>query len=220
MENFIDFTNCQIDFLSNYEGSDQKRGIIYKGKRYMLKFSDRIDTAHRTDLHTSYSNSIYSEYICCHIVESLGYPVQNTLLGFISGKTREGEAVNIPVVACENFIPNNYELKEFKKIASDLLINKPKKIPMIEEIYDILGVDNLYFSGKFRERALERYWDTFIIDALLGNFDRHGNNWGYLIEKNTKQIQFAPIYDCGSCLYPQLNENQLLNIISDENEII
>ena len=40
----IDFTNAPIDLMSNYGGSDQKRGIIYNNKRYMLKLSDRIET--------------------------------------------------------------------------------------------------------------------------------------------------------------------------------
>ena len=33
----IDFTSCPIDLIANYGGSDQKRGIIYQGERYMLK---------------------------------------------------------------------------------------------------------------------------------------------------------------------------------------
>ena len=30
-------------------------------------------------------------------------------------------------------------------------------------------------------RLLEYFWDVFAIDALLGNFDRHNGNWGFLI---------------------------------------
>ena len=29
----------------------------------------------------------------------------------------------------------------------------------------------------------------------------------------------APIYDCGSCLYPQLDEVQMKKVLSDEQEI-
>ena len=37
MQEMIDFTSCPIDLIANYGGSDQKRGIIYQGERYMLK---------------------------------------------------------------------------------------------------------------------------------------------------------------------------------------
>ena len=34
------------------------------------------------------------------------------------------------------------------------------------------------------------------MDALLGNFDRHGANWGFIKEDNKYTI--APIFDNGS----------------------
>ena len=40
------------------------------------------------------------------------------------------------------------------------------------------------------------------MDALLGNFDRHGANWGFIKEDNKYTI--APIFDNGSCLFPNL----------------
>ena len=80
----IDFTNCQVDLSANYGGSDKKRGIIYNGKRYMLKLSDRISEEKRNGLNSSYSNSAFSEYISCHILESMGFDVQHTLLGNIT----------------------------------------------------------------------------------------------------------------------------------------
>lgn len=59
----IDFTDVKIDITSNYSGSDQKRGIIYHNKKFMLKLSDRIKTPGKNNLMDSYSNSVYSEYI-------------------------------------------------------------------------------------------------------------------------------------------------------------
>lgn len=215
----IDFTNCEIDITSKYEGSDQKRGIIYQGKRYMLKFSDRIPEDKRNNLNSSYSNSVYSEYISCEIIKSMGYDVQNTLLGTITSISSTGEEKITPVVACENFLNDNEELIEFKKIQNALQFEKPGKIPKIEEIYELLNKDNEYINGSLKSIALERYWDTFIIDSLLGNFDRHGNNWGYIINKDTKEIRLAPIYDCGSCLYPQIADNAINDILNNKEEI-
>ncbi len=55
----------------------------------------------------------------------------------------------------------------------------------------------------------EIFWDMFIVDALIGNTDRHNGNWGFLLNNKTKEISFAPIYDCGSCLNPMLEDKQI-----------
>lgn len=59
----------------------------------------------------------------------------------------------------------------------------------------------------------------FIADSLVGNFDRHNGNWGFLINENLKQIEIAPIYDCASCLYPQLADSKISEIIDKDEEM-
>lgn len=59
----------------------------------------------------------------------------------------------------------------------------------------------------------------FIADSLVGNFDRHNGNWGFLVNESLKKIEIAPIYDCASCLYPQLTDEMLENIIDDDEEM-
>ena len=58
----------------------------------------------------------------------------------------------------------------------------------------------------------------FIVDALIGNFDRHGGNWGFI--KRNNQYRIAPVYDNGSSLYPKLNTDEKLEtVLSSEDEI-
>lgn len=212
----IDFTMCKIDLTANYGGSDQKRGIIYQNERYMLKMPDRIKDDKRNSLNRSYSNSIYSENICCEILKGLGFDVQETLLGFITDKKGESK----PVVACKNFVPEGYSMVDFRAIEDALLIDrKAGKIPGITDIYEIMGGDNAYFSKETGKIALQKYWDTFILDAMLGNFDRHANNWAYFIKNGKTDLKFAPIYDCGSCLYPQISDDALPAILASSQEI-
>ena len=59
----------------------------------------------------------------------------------------------------------------------------------------------------------------FIVDALLGNFDRHNGNWGFLVNYGTGEVKIAPIFDCGSCLYPQIEEKQMEYVLQDKKEI-
>ena len=215
----IDFTFCPVDKTANYGGSDKKRGIFYNGVRYMLKLSNRISEDKRNDLNSSYTNSAFSEYLGCHIIASIGLEVQETLLGTMTLMSSMGVPRVYPAVACKNFVAEGYSLVEFKNIEDALLDHKATKIPKIVDVYAIFTNDNPYFSGSFAKEVLANYWDIFIVDALLGNFDRHANNWGYLINNQTQKMEIAPIYDCGSCLYPQLADDVLEHIISNDNEI-
>lgn len=130
----VDFTNCEIDTSANYGGSDKKIGIIYNGKPYMVKLSDRIPDAKRNDLNSSYTNSAISEHLSCSILKSIGFDVQNTILGIMTMTSSKGEIRTYPVVACENFISKGDSLVEFKTIERAVLLDNPPKIPKISDI--------------------------------------------------------------------------------------
>ena len=68
------------------------------------------------------------------------------------------------------------------------------------------------------EETVDRFWDMFIVDALIGNFDRHGGNWGFL--KSNNEYRIAPVYDNGSSLYPRLNtDEKIAAVLASEEEI-
>ncbi len=64
----------------------------------------------------------------------------------------------------------------------------------------------------------KHFWDVFIVDALIGNWDRHNGNWGFLYNRRTDEITLAPIFDCGSCLYPQADEAIMEATLNDRAE--
>lgn len=99
------------------------------------------------------------------------------------------------------------------------MIDKPRKIPRIKDIYTVMRSNEGIFQYLDGEKAIEAYWDSFIVDALIGNFDRHANNWGYLFNPTTKDAKIAPVFDCGSCLYPQLTDEAIENILNKQDEI-
>lgn len=154
----IDFNSCKIDLTANYGGSDQKRGIIYHGERYMIKMPNRITSEKRNSLNSSYSNSVYSENISCEILKNLGFAVQETLIGFLANKNGEQR----PVVACKNFVPDGYSMIDFRAIEDALLLDrKPGKIPRLDDIYKVFTEENAYFTKETGKKALENYWKTW-----------------------------------------------------------
>ena len=92
--------------------------------------------------------------------------------------------------------------------------NKEKYQYDYEDIMQML-MDN----GKLTnvQDTIKIFWEIFVMDALLGNFDRHGGNWGFL-KKDNKYV-IAPIFDNGSCLFPQMtNEKTMLEIMNSVEE--
>ncbi|MEI3465215.1 MAG: hypothetical protein V8R07_04860 [Bacteroides fragilis] len=65
----------------------------------------------------------------------------------------------------------------------------------------------------------ERFWDMFIVDALIGNWDRRNGNWGFLYDTAQDTVTLAPVFDCGSCLYPQLDAEKMRAVLNDPHEM-
>lgn len=63
------------------------------------------------------------------------------------------------------------------------------------------------------------FWDVFICDSPIGNFDRHNGNWGFLIDENKNSARIAPIFDCASSLFPQLRIDDYRKVLDDPSEI-
>ena len=59
----------------------------------------------------------------------------------------------------------------------------------------------------------------FVADALLGNFDRHNGNWGFLYDLKTNKREIAPVYDCGSCLLPQADDKVMQDVLINEEAL-
>ena len=56
------------------------------------------------------------------------------------------------------------------------------------------------------------------MDALIGNWDRHNGNWGFLYDTAADTLQLAPVYDCGSSLYPQADDKLIGTILANKKE--
>ncbi len=199
----IDFTNS-IEEFNTFRGSEKKKTLIYNDKRYLVKFPDPV---RQKDKNISYINNAYSEYIGSNVFKICNFDVQNTILGIYNYKGKEKV-----VCACEDFTDLYTNLFEFSNLA--LSFNPDKKIET--EISDILEVLNESKNLIQIDDIQDKFWDMFIIDALIGNTDRHNGNWGFLLDMKTGKFSFSPIYDCGSCLNPLLDDNDIKKLTDKE----
>lgn len=198
----IDFTNA-IEEFNNYKGSEKKKTLIYNKKKYLVKFPDPVREKNKN---ISYINNAFSEYIGSNVFKIVGFKTQNTVLGKYEYNGKEKI-----VCACEDFTDNENVLYEFENLV--LSTNPDKKIET--ELNDIMEVieENKMINTEETKRE---FWDMFIIDSLIGNTDRHNGNWGFLLNKITGNVEFSPIYDCGSCLNPMLEDEEIEKINETE----
>lgn len=199
----IDFTNAVEEFNS-YKGSEKKKTLVYNGKKYLVKFPDPVREKNKR---ISYINNAFSEYIGSNIFKIVGLNTQNTILGKYKYNGKEKI-----VCACEDFTDGQNILYEFENIA--LSANPDKKIDT--EIKDIMEVLEEAKNIVNIEEVKDKFWDMFIIDSIIGNVDRHNGNWGFVLNKETGEARFSPIYDCGSCLNPMLEDEEIEKITEVE----
>ena len=76
----------------------------------------------------------------------------------------------------------------------------------IYEVMNRLNCDN--------EKMINKFWDMFVVDTLIGNVDRHLSNFGFIINNNN--VDYAPIYGCGSTLHPFLSDEKMKEILKSE----
>ena len=208
MDRIIDFSNCKRAHAT-FGGSDRKFGVVYDGETYMLKFSEHHAKKH--DVSTSYVNNAISEYISSHIAQSVGLPAHETVLGTYNEEI---------VVGCKDFrgspSVSNVEFAEYVRAKYES--SEVGRLVRLDQIYDTLTDPANDIPPELQKATIQRYWDTFVIDAFVGNFDRHIGNWGYLSENN--QLRLAPIYDFGSTLFPQLSDVGAQEYLCSEFEML
>lgn len=209
MGNRIDFTNCKRIIGRAYNGANGKKiAVEYEGEKYMLKFPP---SGIKKPTELSYTNSSISEHIASSIFNMIGVKAQKTKLGTftVNGKVKI-------VCACKDFADKNKNLYDFCSIKNTVIDSEHNGTGT--ELYDVIEtIEKQQFVSP--KELLEHFWNVFVVDALLGNFDRHNGNWGFLFDDETQTAEIAPVFDCGSCLLPQADEKIMRTILNNEDEL-
>lgn len=190
---------------NEFGGSDRKKTVILAidNRKYLLKLPDPTREKGKKE-ELSYINNVFSEYIGCMIAKSMGIPVQDVVLGEY---TFEKTGKTVPACACGDIRRGNEILYEIdKQELSSFMDERSSKEATFESANDMFGILEKY--GINKKELEEFYFDVFVLDALIGNTDRHNGNWGFLMAPDSP-ARIAPMYDCGSSLLPVNSDNTL-----------
>lgn len=203
----IDFTHLPTRKKAYGGANGSKLSVLYNGVLYMLKLP--MHALKNPNL--SYTNSCTSEYLGCHIFNMLGVQAQETLLGEYEyhGKVRT-------VVACKDFTTPNTTILDFASVKNQIIDSASNGYGTeLADILDTIRKQNVVDPKNLEEH----FWNMFVIDAFIGNWDRHNGNWGFLYNQETDEMKIAPIYDCGSALFPQIGDERIKKVLPSKAEM-
>lgn len=203
----INFTNFPIRKKAYGGANGNKLSVAYNDDLYMIKLP--MHAIKNPNL--SYTNSCISEYLGCHIFNMLGVKAQETLLGVYEfhGKVRN-------VVACKDFTAINTIFIDFASVKNQVIDSASNGYGTeLADILDTIEKQNVVDPKELKEH----FWDMFVIDAFIGNWDRHNGNWGFLYNQENDEMKIAPIFDCGSSLFPQIDDELIKKVMSSKTEM-
>lgn len=104
------------------------------------------------------------------------------------------------------------------------------------EAYTFQLIDNTLKNLFPNEKFIEKLISTIVLDCIIGNEDRHQENWGIIIankapSKTSRSLflrkalasaptyRFAPIYDSGSSLGRELLEKKVNHMLTDSVQL-
>lgn len=148
----------------------------------------------RDDMSASYINNCISEHLGSKIYSSLGIEAQETELSYTGNEFR---------VRCKLFALPNTILH-----ASDVSCILQEEHRNRRNDFNITLKELKKHNAILFEQAEKLFWNMVVVDAFISNTDRHNHNWGFL--KNDEGVYTpAPIFDCGSSLFPFLSEREI-----------
>lgn len=197
--NLIECDNLKVDKTRGYGGlTGSKIAVWYDNSVWMLKCGENLKIKDFKNIEISYANDPITEYIGSHVYSVFGFPVHDTVLGTYHNKT---------CVLCKD-LAYPYTIVEFRTIRNMIMddsVTQPSS-GMSLYLHDIF--ETIRKSDAIDSVAAEaRFWQMFVIDALIGNSDRNNGNWGFLAKDG--ELVLCPIYDCGGCLNNKRSDAQM-----------
>ncbi|HSW37819.1 MAG TPA: hypothetical protein VLG37_05660 [Candidatus Saccharimonadales bacterium] len=177
------------------------------------------------------SREVWAECLASHLGMILGVPVQQVVIKRAPTSLVKALKENVPEnlphawkpigTLARNIFPKDQEIMYGAKIVgtnSDAL--SLEKIEM--------AIRAQYYAA---DDLLERFAQMIVFDAIIGNMDRHHENWGIvesikykqqvMFGKKTLASQrgFTPLYDHGSSLLFELSEENIERYLSDKKTL-
>jgi len=218
-------------YLAKYHTITDNMGEVSGGSRPRL-------TLYRKDNNQKYFFKTYShnprevwaECLASHIADLAGIQAQSVTIKTTPARLKEVLQKRFPELPeswkpvgtlARNIFPKNIEITY-----GAVIVETPDGSLTLKQIEE--RIKARYYAS---EDLLQNYSDMIVFDALIGNMDRHHENWGVCEDKKYKQQllfdrtrlkdlrYFTPLFDHGSSLMFELSQENISDYLRDEKRL-
>jgi hypothetical protein len=162
---------------------------------------------------TNFPSELWSEII----VSKLGQFIGLNLLDYNIGYHNE-------VIGCLSKSMISKEKNQILYHGVDVLNDNLESFEITDKpIYSFQDLQNLCSQNKNFDKFIENFVELIIFDALIGNTDRHTENWALIFNDDLivhHKFEFSQIYDSGSCLGREIAERKIDDYLKDDSKIM
>ncbi len=174
------------------------------GKRWLFKVPDR------------FQGEIWSEKIAQEVGSLMGLPIARVELAQQgAGDQRQRGTISLSFADSRDglSLEHGNELMERQGKVKQYVLDKEDQVGL-DAVYDYLDVNNVQAPiGADKDKSASFYFTGYLVlDALIGNVDRHHQNWG-VVRTSGGDIHLAPTFDHGACLGRELQEKKRLKYL-------
>ena len=178
-----------LEIISASFGRSQGNPLAKQGSNWLFKYPVKDKGQH------------WAEKIAAEIAKLLGIPRAKVELAEFSGK--QGSATESFVRVGQELVHGN-QLLEGVVYGYDPLKKYHQSGHTLSNIWQVL--DTVFSESEAANSAKHRIAEYLILDALIGNTDRHHENWGVLLKRDRESWRgfVAPSFDHASSLGREL----------------
>ncbi len=145
-----------------------------------------------------------------------------SMLGIEHAIVKLAEHSNFQVSISKNFVKNcdlyhGNDVLPFVVTKYDTDKKFKQSDHRLDKIFEALEyVFQFFQSSKDIEAIKSQFAEYLMLDALIGNTDRHHENWGLLIDYSTLECKLAPTFDHASSLGRELLDSKRERFLKED----
>jgi len=197
-------------FVEPTKGSREKQWILkpLKGKSHDVEFFLFKESNKR------YPAEFWAEIVASAVGELVGIVVPETYCAKLGDKY---------AALVKFFLKIEWDLAQKRFQQLDTLFHGGDLIMGIDPAFDrkkgethnIFLVERI-FSEMIPNNLFEQFLKILVFDAIIGNTDRHQDNWGFIQDNKTNEIRLAPAFDNSTSLGSELIEQKIAGYLAKD----